>query len=85
MITKLKMQKYKEFNGDVDDWIRSQKNGLDGTLTGDEWNEIEKIVGRLKIQQNGSASSDYKNETERLLKKVLENTEVVQIAKSMAQ
>jgi len=79
------MQKYKEFNGDVDDWIRSQKNGLDGTLTGDEWNEIEKIVGRLKIQQNGSASSDYKNETERLLKKVLENTEVVQIAKSMAQ
>jgi hypothetical protein len=85
LITKLKMQKYKEFNGDVDDWIRSQKNGLDGTLTGDEWNEIEKIVGRLKIQQNGSASSDYKNETERLLKKVLENTEVVQIAKSMAQ
>ena len=79
------MQKYKEFNGDIDGWVNSQKNGLDDTLTGDEWNQIEKIVQRLKIQRNGNASSDYKNETERLLVKVLENTEVIQIAKSMAQ
>ena len=79
------MQKYKEFNGDVDDWIHSQKSGLDDTLTGDEWNQIEKIVQRLKIQRNGNASIDYKNETERLLKKDLENIDVIQIAKSMAQ
>ena len=78
------MQKYKEFNGEIDSWVGSQKNGLDETLTGDEWNQIEKIVQRLKIQRNGSASSDYKNETERLLLKGLENAEVIQIAKSMA-
>jgi hypothetical protein len=79
------MQKYKEFNGNVEDWVRSQKNGLDETLTGDEWNQIEKIVQRLKIQRNGNASMDYKNETERLLKKELEDLDVIQIAKSMAQ
>lgn len=79
------MQKYKEFNGEVDGWVSSQKNGLDETLTGDEWNQIEKIVQRLKIQRNGNASSDYKNETERLLKINMENIEVIQIAKSMAQ
>ena len=78
------MQKYKEFNGEIDSWVSSQKNGLDETLTGDEWNQIEKIVQRLKIHRNGNASSDYKNETERLLLKGLENAEVIQIAKSMA-
>jgi hypothetical protein len=79
------MQRYKEFNGEIEDWIHSQKNGLDETLTGDEWNQIEKLVQRLKIQRNGNASIDYKTETERLLKKDLENIEVIQIAKGMAQ
>jgi hypothetical protein len=79
------MLRYKEFNGVVEDWVGSQKNGLDETLTGDEWNQIEKIVQRLRIQQNGNASIDYRNETERLLKKGLENSEVIQIARSMSQ
>jgi hypothetical protein len=84
LITKLKMQRYKEFNGDLDDWVRSQKDGLDTTLTGDDWTQIDKIVQRLKIQRHGNASLDYKNETERLLKKMLESPEVIQIARSMA-
>jgi hypothetical protein len=79
------MQKYKEFNGDLDDWVHSQKNGLDETLTGDEWNQIEKVVQRLRIQRNGNASIDYKNETERLLVRLLENPEVIQIARGMVQ
>lgn len=78
------MQRYKEFNGDLDDWVKSQKDGLDTVLTGDEWTQIDKVVQRLKIQRHGNASLDYKNETERLLKKNLENLEVIQIAKSMA-
>jgi hypothetical protein len=85
LITKIKILKYKEFNGVVEDWVRSQKSGLDETLTGEEWNQIEKIVQRLRIQQNGNASIDYKNETERLLKKGLENAEVIQIARGMSQ
>ena len=79
------MQRYEEFKGDLDDWVRSQKDGLDGTLTGDEWVQIDKVVQRLKIQRNGSASSEYRNETERLLKKVFENPEVIQIARGMAK
>jgi len=85
LITKSKMLRYKEFNGVVEDWVVSQKNGLDETLTGDEWNHIEKIVQRLRIQKNGNASIDYKNETERLLKNGFENTEVIQIARGMSQ
>lgn len=78
------MQRYKEFNGDLDDWVKSQRDGLDATLTGDEWTQIDKLVQRLKIQRNGNASYDYKMETERLLKKILEGPEVIQIAKAMA-
>jgi hypothetical protein len=85
LITKVKMQRYQEFKGDLDDWVSSQKNGLDETLTGDEWSQIEKLVQRLKIQRNGNASIDYKNETERLLLKSLGDSEVIQIAKSMAR
>lgn len=77
------MQRYKEFNGDLDDWVRSQKEGLDPTLTGDEWLQIDKIVQRLKIQRNGTASVDYRTETERLLKKVFESSEVILLAKGM--
>ena len=84
MITIEKMQRYKEFNGDLDEWVRSQRNGLDETLTGDEWLQIDKVVQRLKIQRHGNASLDYKKETERLLLKVLENPEVIQMAKGMA-
>lgn len=85
LITKLQIQRYQKFNGDLDDWVRSQKEGLDGTLTGDEWVQIDKVVQRLKIQRNGTASLDFKNETERLLKKIFENPEAIQIARGMAK
>ena len=84
MISKAKLQRFKEFNGDLDEWVRSQKDGLDSTLTGDEWLQIDKVVQRLKIQRNGNASLDYRTETERLLKKLFENPETIQLAKGMA-
>jgi hypothetical protein len=77
------MQRYKDFNGDLDDWVRSQKDGLDATLTGDEWLQIDKVVQRLKIQRNGNASLDYRTETERLMKKLFESPEVILLAKGM--
>jgi hypothetical protein len=83
LITTAKMQRYIEFYGDIDNWARSQVNGLDETLNGDEWNQIEKLVQRLRIQRNGSASIDYKNETERVLKKTFENEEAIQLARNM--
>lgn len=84
MISKAKLQRYKEFNGELEDWVRSQKDGLDSTLTGDEWLQIDKVVQRLKIQRNGTASLDYRNETDRLLKKIFENPEAILFAKGMA-
>jgi hypothetical protein len=77
------MLRYKEFNGDLDDWVKSQKGGLDQALTGEEWTQIDKVVQRLRIQKGGNASSDYRTETERLLKKVLVEDEVIRIARSM--
>jgi hypothetical protein len=85
LITEAKMRKYKEFNGDLEDWVQSQKGGLDETLTGDEWIQIDKMVERLRLQRNGNASIDYRNETERLLKKGLENAVAIEIARSMAR
>jgi hypothetical protein len=81
LITKIQMQKYWEFDGDLDEWVRSQKDGLDATLTGTEWELIDKLVQRLRIQKGGNASSDYKDETERVLKKNLENEDVIRMAR----
>ncbi len=83
MITKEKMQRYQDFNGDLDKWVLTQKNGLDEVLSGPEWTTIDKVVQRLRIQKNGNASVDYRNETDRLLKKSLESDEVIEIAKTM--
>ncbi len=77
------MQTYKDFKGDVDGWVKAQIDGLEKNLSGEDWNQIEKVVQRLKIQRNGNASSDYTTETERVLKKTLEGEAIV-IARSMA-
>jgi len=68
----------------MNEWVRSQKNGLDEILNGTEWTGIDKLVQRLRIQKNGNASLDYKNETERLLKKNMQDEEVIQIARGLA-
>lgn len=83
LITKAKMQKFTEFYGDIDNWVKSQANGLDGTLTGDEWNQIDKVIQRLRLQRGPNASIDYKNETERVMKRSFENEEVMQMARNM--
>jgi len=68
----------------MNEWVRSQKNGLDEILNGTEWTGIDKLVQRLRIQKIGNASLDYKNETERLLKKNMQDEEVIQIARGLA-
>ena len=77
------MQRFTEFYGDIENWVKSQKQGLDDTLTGEEWNQIDKVIQRLRLQVNGTASMDYRNETERVMKRVFENEEVIKMARAM--
>ncbi len=83
LITKEKMLRYQEFQGDQDAWVRSQKKGLDETLTGAEWSLIDSIVQRLRLQKRLNPSVDYKNETERLLTVNLGDAEAIGIAREM--
>ena len=77
------MQRFTEFYGDIENWVKSQKQGLDDTLTGEEWNQIDKVIQRLRLQVNGNASMDYRNETERVMKRVFENEDVIKMARGM--
>lgn len=67
----------------MDKWVLSQKDGADAVLSGADWNEIDKLSQRLKIEKNGFASQDYRTETERVLKKNLENGETIKLFREM--
>lgn len=83
MISKEQLQRYQKFNGDLDDWVKSQKSGMDETLTGNDWTLIDKVMQRLKLQKTGFASRDYRDETERVLTKTFGDLEVIKMARSL--
>ena len=83
MISKEKLERYQKYNGDLDLWVKSQKDGMDELLNGTEWTLIDKIIQRLKIEKGGNASMDYRGETVRVLNKNFENEEVILFAKTM--
>ena len=75
------MQRYMKYSGNLENWIKSQTQGLDETLSGEEWNQIDKVIQRLRLQVNGNASLDYRNETERVMKRLFESEEVIKMAR----
>jgi hypothetical protein len=83
LISKEQLERYGKFDGDLDKWIESQKRGMDETLSGNDWTLIDKVVQRLKLQKSGFASNDYREETERVLKKTFGDIEVIKIAREM--
>jgi hypothetical protein len=83
LITKEKMERYRKFAGDLDNWVRSQKRDADEVLNGAEWSIIDKAMQRLKLQKSGFASKEYRDETERVLSKTFADAEAIQIAREM--
>lgn len=83
MINKEQLERYGKFDGDVDKWVASQKRGVDETLNGNDWTLIDKVVQRLKLQKSGFASNDYREETERVLKKTFGDAELIKLARDM--
>jgi hypothetical protein len=83
LINKEQLERYKKYEGDLDKWVASQKRGMDETLSGNDWTLIDKAIQRLKLQKSGFASTDYRQETERVLLKTFESPEIIQIARSM--
>lgn len=83
MITKEQLERYQKYDGDLDKWVASQKRGMDETLSGNDWNLIDKVIQRLKLQKSGFASNDYREETERVLIKTFGEAETIKFARSM--
>lgn len=83
MISKEQLQRYQKYNGDLDDWVKSQRSGMDETLSGAEWTLIAKAMDRLKLQKTGFASRDFRDETERVLTKTFGDAEVIKLARTM--
>jgi hypothetical protein len=83
VITKEQLERFNAFKGDMDKWVLSQRNGRDDILSGPEWNTIDKLLQRLKLEKHGFATPDYRGETERLMNKTLENAEAKKFALGM--
>ena len=83
MINKEQLERYGKFAGDQDKWVASQKREMDETLTGTDWTQIDKVIQRLKLQKSGSASNDYREETERVLRKTFGDAELIKLAREM--
>ena len=63
--------------------MASQKREMDETLTGTDWTQIDKVIQRLKLQKSGFASNDYREETERVLRKTFGDAELIKLAREM--
>ena len=83
MINKEQLERYGKFAGDQDKWVASQKREMDETLTGTDWTQIDKVIQRLKLQKSGFASNDYREETERVLRKTFGDAELIKLAREM--
>jgi hypothetical protein len=81
LINKAQLERYQKFAGDLDKWVASQKKGMDETLTGADWTQIDKAIQRLKLQKSGFASNDYREETERVLLKTFGDAETIALAR----
>ncbi len=83
MINKEQLERYGKFAGDQDKWVASQKREMDETLTGTDWTQIDKVIQRLKLQKSGFASNDYREETERVLRKTFGDADIIKLAREM--
>jgi hypothetical protein len=83
LINKEQLERYGKFAGDQDKWVASQKREMDETLTGTDWTQIDKVIQRLKLQKSGFASNDYREETERVLRKTFGDAELIKLAREM--
>ncbi len=83
LISQEQLERFAKFNGDLDKWVASQKKGMDTTLSGDDWTVIDKVLNRLRLQKNGFASNDYREETERVLKKTFQDPDLIKVARAL--
>lgn len=68
MITRAKIAIYEKFGGDIDGRARSGTARDHELITDDEWYLINNLVQRLTVIENGLASTEFTEETYKLLK-----------------
>lgn len=68
MITREKIAVYEKFDGDIDGRARCGTKMDHELITDDEWFLISNLVQRLKVVENGLASSEFAEETHKILK-----------------
>ncbi len=67
MLTREKLKRFEEFDGDLDGWTRMRRANDDSFMTVEDWNLIDRLVMNLGIVQSGIASGQFIAETETML------------------
>jgi hypothetical protein len=85
VITKAQVERYQQFQGDLDKWIDSQKKARDECIAGPDWTLIDKAAQRLKLEKTGFASHEYREETKRVLRRTFTEDGAAALVKALSQ
>lgn len=84
MITQLKIETYKKFNGNIDGWARSEQNSP-SSMSDSDWYLIEELLQDITLVLKGQASETYTISVENKLKENCDNEQTIETLKTLAR
>ncbi len=85
MITKDKIQIYKNYSGDVDGWARIGSKEEKELMNDEDWFLIEDLLQDLSLMKSGNSSEEYNIKIAEKLKNKCSDEEVVRELKELAE
>ena len=85
MITVNKLKIYRQYDGDIDGWVRSTHDTPFSDMTDDDWHTIEKLRLGLFSIYNLSCADSYKTEVLKELRDLTDSEEARIMLNEIAQ
>ena len=83
MITKEKLEIFKKYSGNIENWDRFGKTKDKSFMDYEEWELIDKLIHHLELINKGLVSCGFKTEVQSKLEEVVENEETIKELRSL--
>ena len=84
MITKVKLDIYNRFYGDIDGWVRVGSNEEKSIMTDNDWCTIENFIQDIYLQNTSLLSPSYTSSINERLKKHCDSEDTIEAIKELA-
>ena len=84
MITKEKIEIYKKYKGDIDQWARLGKKKEQKIIDDEDWFLIDEIVQDIQLIKNGQASDEFEIRLNEKLKRVFDEERTLEYLRSLS-